>query len=41
VRIANDSDYGLAESVWTADEARGIDVARRVRTGTIGVNLRA
>jgi aldehyde dehydrogenase (NAD+) len=38
VRIANDSNYGLGGSVWTADEPRGIDIARRVRTGTIGVN---
>ncbi|WSQ14785.1 aldehyde dehydrogenase [Streptomyces sp. NBC_01231] len=38
VRIANDSNYGLAGSVWTADESRGLDIARRVRTGTIGVN---
>ena len=38
VRIANDSDYGLAGTVWTADFDAGVDVARRVRTGTIGVN---
>lgn len=38
VRIANDSNYGLAGSVWTADENRGLDIARRVRTGTIGIN---
>jgi aldehyde dehydrogenase (NAD+) len=38
VRIANDSEYGLAGSVWTADEEAGRDVARRVRTGTYGVN---
>jgi aldehyde dehydrogenase (NAD+) len=38
VAIANDSNYGLGRSVWTTDEQRGIDVSRRVRTGTIGVN---
>ncbi|MCW2756776.1 MAG: Betaine-aldehyde dehydrogenase [Nocardioidaceae bacterium] len=38
LRIANDSNYGLGGSVWSADECRGLDVARRVRTGTIGVN---
>ncbi|MFC5185760.1 aldehyde dehydrogenase [Actinomadura harenae] len=39
VRIANDSDYGLGGSVWTADVAHGVDVARRIRTGSCGVNL--
>jgi len=38
VRIANDSEYGLAGSVWTADADLGLDIARRVRTGTYGVN---
>jgi aldehyde dehydrogenase (NAD+) len=38
VRIANDSDYGLSGSVWTADVEHGIDVARQVRTGTYGIN---
>ena len=38
VRIANDSPYGLAGSVWTRDVDHGIDIARRVRTGTYGVN---
>jgi betaine-aldehyde dehydrogenase len=38
VRIANDSDYGLAGSVWTADIDAGLDIARRVRAGTYGVN---
>ncbi len=41
VRIANDSDYGLSGSVWTADREHGLDVARRVRTGTLGVNALA
>ncbi|MGQ0481952.1 MAG: aldehyde dehydrogenase family protein, partial [Pseudonocardia sp.] len=38
IAIAHDSEYGLAGSVWTADEERGINMARRIRTGTIGVN---
>lgn len=38
VRLANASIYGLAGSVWTADEGHGIDIARRIGTGTIGVN---
>jgi len=38
VRIANDSEYGLSGSVWTADATRGLAVARRVRTGSFGVN---
>lgn len=38
VRIANDSDYGLAGTVWTGDLDRGIAVAGRVHTGSIGVN---
>ena len=38
IAIANDSDYGLAGSVFTADSERGLAVAGRVRTGTFGVN---
>ena len=38
VRLANDSEYGLAGSVWTSDVDRGLDIARRVRAGTYGVN---
>ncbi len=38
VRIANDSDYGLAGSVWTSDVNAGLEIAKRVRTGTYGVN---
>ncbi|MFF7092969.1 aldehyde dehydrogenase [Streptomyces rubradiris] len=38
VRIADDSDYGLSGSVWTADVERGTDIARQVRTGTYSVN---
>ncbi|MEO3759493.1 aldehyde dehydrogenase [Mycobacterium sp. B14F4] len=39
VRIANDTDYGLAGSVWTADVAHGLDIAAQIRTGTYGINM--
>jgi aldehyde dehydrogenase (NAD+) len=38
VRIANDSNYGLSGGVISADEERATAVAKRIRTGSIGVN---
>ena len=38
VRIANDSDFGLGGSVWSADSAHATDIARKVQSGTVGVN---
>ncbi|CAN5438608.1 aldehyde dehydrogenase [soil metagenome] len=38
IALANDSDYGLAGTVWSQDTDRAIGVARAVHTGTIGVN---
>src|SRR5436305_663188 len=37
--IVNDSRDGLAGSVWTDDPERGLEVARRARVGTFGVNF--
>jgi len=39
VRIANDSIYGLSAGVWGANEERAMKVARRIRAGTISINL--
>nr|MDT0664402.1 aldehyde dehydrogenase family protein [Micromonospora sp. DSM 115978] len=38
VAIANASQYGLSGGVWTADASRGVQVARRMRTGSVAVN---
>lgn len=38
VRIANDSPYGLSGGVWSSDPGRGLEIARRIRTGTFSVN---
>lgn len=38
VRIANDSRYGLGGTVWTSDPERGLDVAKRIVTGGMGLN---
>lgn len=38
VALADDSDYGLIDYVWSGDVARAFRVARRLRTGGVGVN---
>lgn len=38
VQLANESIYGLGGAVFTADERHGLEIARRVRTGTFAIN---
>src|SRR3954452_6386157 len=38
IRIANDTQYGLAGGVWSGDEERAKAVARRIRTGQVEIN---
>jgi aldehyde dehydrogenase (NAD+) len=38
IRIANESEYGLAGQVTSGDMGRAVHIARRIRTGSVGVN---
>ncbi|SEE00523.1 aldehyde dehydrogenase [Paraburkholderia caballeronis] len=38
VRIANDSEYGLAAAVWTSNLTSAHEISRRLRAGTVWVN---
>ena len=38
IRVANDSEYGLSAAVFTRDAARGLRLARRIRSGICHVN---
>ena len=38
VDIANDTDYGLAGAVWSADKDHAVAVAKRLRTGQVDIN---
>jgi succinate-semialdehyde dehydrogenase/glutarate-semialdehyde dehydrogenase len=38
IALANDSEFGLAASVWTRDKRRGEAVARRLQAGTVMIN---
>jgi aldehyde dehydrogenase (NAD+) len=38
VRIVNDSQFGLGGMVWSGDLGRGVEIARQMRTGAVGIN---
>jgi len=41
IRLANDSEFGLASSIWSADEDHAWDLARRIDAGTTFINTHA
>jgi acyl-CoA reductase-like NAD-dependent aldehyde dehydrogenase len=38
VRIANDSEYGLSGGIWSSSAERALNIARKLRTGTVSLN---
>jgi acyl-CoA reductase-like NAD-dependent aldehyde dehydrogenase len=38
IALANDTEYGLYNYVWTGDTAQGLRVAKRLRVGNVGIN---
>ena len=38
VKLANDSPFGLGATVWTKNRKKGLDIARKIESGMIGVN---
>ena len=38
IAIANDSDYGLAASIWSSDNSRALQVAERIQAGSVWIN---
>jgi aldehyde dehydrogenase (NAD+) len=38
IKIANDTEYGLAATVWTSDIKRAMRVTKAIRAGTVGIN---
>jgi acyl-CoA reductase-like NAD-dependent aldehyde dehydrogenase len=38
VAIANDTDYGLAGSIWTTDVSHALELSARIQTGTMAIN---
>jgi succinate-semialdehyde dehydrogenase/glutarate-semialdehyde dehydrogenase len=38
IRMANDTDYGLAANVWTRNKQRGFEIAKHIDSGSVCVN---
>ena len=38
IELANDSDFGLAASIYSSDEAAAMNIARRLQSGSVAIN---
>ena len=38
IRLANDTEYGLSAAVFTRDIARGLNIAKRIKSGICHIN---
>ena len=38
IRLANDTSYGLAATVYTGDRGKGVECAGRIRAGSVAIN---
>lgn len=38
IKLANDSDFGLAATVWTKDFAKGQKIAKQINAGNVWIN---
>ena len=38
VKIANSTEFGLGASVWTSDENKGLEIAKRIEAGGVFIN---
>ena len=38
VKLANDSPFGLGATIWTKNKKKGVELARKIESGMIGVN---
>ena len=38
IKVANNSEFGLGASIWTSDEAKGLEIAKKIEAGDVFIN---
>ena len=38
IKVANDSEYGLGASIWTSNESKGLEIAKKIEAGDVFIN---